>query len=70
MRSNGIACRHRLKKKKNQKTREMQEAWALVEEISKITGKDEAFDVDVRWARAPTDGGQTLEQITASTQRR
>lgn len=69
MRSNGIACGHRLKKTP-QKTREMQEAWALVEQISKITGKDEAFDVDVRWARAPTDGDQTLEQITASTQRR
>lgn len=48
----------------------MQEALALVEQISKITGKDEAFDVDVRWAQAPTDGDQSLEQITASTQRR
>lgn len=66
MRSNGIACGHRLKKKNKRNAR----SWALVEQISKITGRDEAFDVDVRWARAPTDGDQSLEQITASTQRR
>lgn len=52
------------------KSGEMQEARALVEQISKITKRAEAFDVDVRWARALMDGDRSLEQITASTQRR
>lgn len=47
----------------------LQEAGALVEQISKITKRDKVFDVDMRWEWPLMNGNQSLEQITESTQR-
>lgn len=49
------------------RSRAMQEARALVEQVSRSRCETRGFDVDVRWARALMDGDQSLEWITEST---
>lgn len=41
----------------------MQEAWALVEQVSRSQWETKAFDVDVKWVQALTDGDQSLSGL-------
>lgn len=60
MRSNGVVCR------RHRSTGVFAGSSGVGGTGLRITVGDEAFDVDVRCARAQMDGDQNLEQISAS----